>query len=128
MLYRKHHDAVLKLVQPVLLAPILQRVEIGHEHFPSFIVVISSASRANPAFPEKRLTPRALVRRAEGRRRRPGAPLSAHSKSRSCHRGDRNLPTEHEKVSTAKRAPARREKPMQSSFDDVPHAYSPKID
>src|SRR3954447_6390955 len=73
MLYRKHHDAVLKLVQPVLLAPILQRVEIGHEHFPSFIVVISSASRANPAFPEKRLTPRALVRRAEGRRRRPGA-------------------------------------------------------
>src|SRR5947209_13678376 len=75
MLYRKHHDAVLKLVQPVLLAPILQRVEIGHEHFPSFIVVISSASRANPAFPEKRLTPRALVRRAEGRRRRPGAPF-----------------------------------------------------
>jgi hypothetical protein len=59
-------------VQPVLLAPILQRVEIGHEHFPSSIVVISSA---NPAFPEVRLAPRVLVRRAKGRRCRPGAPL-----------------------------------------------------
>src|SRR3954447_24384256 len=127
MLYRKHHDAVLKLVQPVLLAPILQRVEIGHEHFPSFIVVISSASRANPAFPEKRLTPRALVRRAEGRRRRPGAPLSAHSKSCSCHRGDRNLLPEHEKVPPRERAPAGLEKPMESSFDHVPHADSSKI-
>src|SRR3954469_5150271 len=98
MLYRKHHDAVLKLVQPVLLAPILQRVEIGHEHFPSFIVVISSASKANSAFPEERLTRRALVRRAEGRRRCPGVPSSAHARSLLCYRGNRKLPTEHEKV------------------------------
>src|SRR4051812_20853544 len=118
MLYCKHYDAVLKLVQPVLLAPILQRVEIRHEHFPSFIVVISPASRANPAFPEERLTPRALVRRAEGRRRRPEAPFRAHAKSRSSHRGDRNLPAEHEKVPPTERAPAGLEKPVESPFDD----------
>jgi hypothetical protein len=42
--------------------------------------------------------------------------------------GGRNLPAEDEKVPPTERAPAGLEKPMQSSFDDVPQADSPKID
>jgi hypothetical protein len=38
------------------------------------------------------------------------------------------LPAEHEKVPSTERAPAGLEKPMESSFNQVPHADSPKID
>jgi hypothetical protein len=40
MLYRKHHNTVLKLVQPVEAASLPQDIEIGHKHifFRSFTV------------------------------------------------------------------------------------------
>src|SRR3954469_18399546 len=83
MLYRKHDDAVLKLVQPVLLAPILQRVEIRNEHFPSFIRSHLLSLREPTRHLRRSASMLERVRRAEGRHR-PGSPFGVRTHDLEC--------------------------------------------